>query len=161
VDKSFGRKDIKEIFDKIRAADINIGANFIFGLPDDTLATMQETLDLAIELCPDWANFYSAMAYPGSKLYEIALEKHLPLPETWIGYSQHAYEALPLPTEHLSAGTVLGFRDAAFHTFFEHPRYLAHVEARFGRDTVEHIRDMTKHRLKRQHVDESLAATAR
>jgi len=161
VDKSFGKKDIKEIFDKIRAADINIGANFIFGLPDDTLATMQETLDLAIELCPDWANFYSAMAYPGSKLYEIALEKQLPLPDTWIGYSQHAYEALPLPTEHLSAGTVLGFRDAAFHTFFEHPRYLEHVAARFGKDTVEHIRDMTKHRLKRQHVDEPLTTTAR
>lgn len=73
VDKSFGKKDIKEIFDKIRAADINIGANFIFGLPDDTLTTMQETLDLAIELCPDWANFYSAMAYPGSKLYDLAI----------------------------------------------------------------------------------------
>lgn len=161
VDKSFGKKDITKIFDTIRAADINIGANFIFGLPDDTLATMQETLDLAIELCPDWANFYSAMAYPGSKLYEIALENNLPLPETWIGYSQHAYEALPLPTEHLSAGAVLSFRDAAFHTFFEHPRYLAHVETRFGRETAGHIRDMTKHRLKRQHVEESLAATAR
>ncbi|MEQ1792857.1 MAG: radical SAM protein [Nitrospira sp.] len=150
VDKSFGKKDIKEIFDKIRAADINIGANFIFGLPDDTLATMQETLDLAIELCPDWANFYSAMAYPGSKLYDIALEKNIPLPESWIGYSQHAYEALPLPTEHVSAATVLGFRDAAFHAFFEHPRYLAHVETRFGKETVEHIQDMTRHRLKRQ-----------
>lgn len=150
VDKSFGKKDIKEIFDKIRAADINIGANFIFGLPDDTLATMQETLDLAIELCPDWANFYSAMAYPGSKLYEVALEKKLALPDTWVGYSQHAYEALPLPTEHVSAGTVLSFRDQAFHTFFEHPRYLAYVEKKFGSETAEHIRQMTQHRLKRK-----------
>lgn len=150
VDKSFGKKDIKEIFDKIRAADINIGANFIFGLPDDTLATMQDTLDLAIDLCPDWANFYSAMAYPGSKLYETAIEKQLALPDTWVGYSQHAYEALPLPTEDVSAGTVLSFRDQAFHTFFEHPDYLAHVEKKFGFETTEHIRQMTQYRLKRK-----------
>lgn len=150
VDKSFGKKDIKETFDKIRAADINIGANFIFGLPDDTLTTMQETLDMAIELCPDWANFYSAMAYPGSNLYEVAVEKKLALPDTWVGYSQHAYEALPLPTEHVPAGSVLSFRDKAFHAFFEHPRYLAYVEKKFGLETASHIRQMTQHRLKRK-----------
>jgi anaerobic magnesium-protoporphyrin IX monomethyl ester cyclase len=150
VDKSFGKKDIRQIFEKIRSADINIGANFIFGLPDDTAETMQETLDLAIELCPDWANFYSAMAYPGSKLYDLAIAQGTPLPDTWVGYSQHAYECRPLPTDHVSATTVLRFRDQAFHTFFEHPRYLAHVERRFGRETVEHIQDMTRHRLKRQ-----------
>lgn len=152
VDKSFGKKDIRKIFDKIRAADINIGANFIFGLPDDTLDTMQETLDMSIDLCPDWANFYSAMAYPGSKLYEMAVEKNLALPETWVGFSQHAYETLPLPTDHVSAGQVLSFRDRAFHAFFEHPRYLAYVEKKFGMETVEHIKQMTQHRLKRKYA---------
>lgn len=160
VDKSFGKKDIKDIFDKIRAADINIGANFIFGLPDDTLATMQETLDLAIELCPDWANFYSAMAYPGSKLYDLAITKGTSLPDTWVGYSQHAYEALPLPTDHVSAAAVLQFRDQAFHTFFEHPRYLAHVERHFGKETVAHIQSMTTHRLKRKYTEASLQPEA-
>jgi anaerobic magnesium-protoporphyrin IX monomethyl ester cyclase len=152
VDKSFGKKDIREIFDKVRSAEINIGANFIFGLPDDTKDTMQETLDMAIDLCPDWANFYSAMAYPGSKLYEMAVEKNLALPETWIGFSQHAYEALPLPTDHVSAGQVLSFRDRAFHTFFEHPRYLAYIEKKFGVETVDHIKQMTQHRLKRKYA---------
>lgn len=160
VDKSFGKKDIKEIFDKIRAADINIGANFIFGLPDDTLATMQETLDLAIELCPDWANFYSAMAYPGSKLYDLAVTNGTALPDTWVGYSQHAYEALPLPTDHVSASAVLQFRDQAFHTFFEHPRYLEHVERRFGTETVAHIQSMTTHRLKRKFAESPLQPEA-
>ena len=160
VDKSFGKKDIKQIFEKIRAADINIGANFIFGLPDDTVETMQETLDLAIELCPDWANFYSAMAYPGSKLYDLAIAKGTALPDTWVGYSQHAYECLPLPTDHVSAATVLRFRDQAFHTFFEHPRYLAHVERRFGKETRTHIEEMTTHRLKRKFADATLQPEA-
>ena len=152
VDKRFGKKDIKEIVEKIRAAGINIGANFIFGLPDDTPETMQETLDMAIDLCPDWANFYSAMAYPGSKLYDMAIAKGIALPETWVGFSQHAYETLPLPTDTLSAGEVLSFRDWAFHTFFEHPKYLSHIEKKFGPETAEHIRQMTKHCLKRKYA---------
>ena len=40
--------------------------NYIFGLPEDDLETMQETLDLALELNCEFANFYCAMAYPGS-----------------------------------------------------------------------------------------------
>jgi len=152
VEKNFGVKDIKNILEKVRAAGIKVGANFIFGLPDDTLETMQETLDLAIDLCPDWANFYSAMAYPGSKLYALALERNFALPETWLGYSQHAYETLPLPTEFVSAGEVLGFRDKAFQIFFTHPKYLNHVKTKFGTETVEHIKQMTSHHLARKHV---------
>ena len=152
VDKSFGKKDIMEVCRKIRDAGICIGANFIFGLPDDTLESMQATLDMAIEICPDWANFYSAMAYPGSALYTLAVEKNWKLPESWIGFSQHAYETLPLPTETLSSGQVLAFRDEAFRIFFSHPRYLSYVKERFGRETVEHIQEMTQLSLKRKYA---------
>ncbi len=152
VEKNFGIKDIKATVEKVRAAGINVGANFIFGLPDDTLETMQETLDLAIDICPDWANFYSAMAYPGSRLYQMAIEQNLPLPESWIGYSQHAYETLPLPTEFVSGGEVLWFRDKAFHIFFTHPRYLSHIERKFGVETVEHIKQMIDHHLERKYA---------
>lgn len=150
--KSFGPNDIKKTLEKVRAAGINYGLNFIFGLPEDTFESMQETLEMAIDLDPDWANFYCAMAYPGSKLYSTALEKGLPLPESWIGYSQHAYETLPLPTEYVAAGEVLRFRDEAFHRFFTHPRYLSHIEKKFGRDTLLHVQQMTAHRLKRKYV---------
>ena len=33
----------------------------------------------------------------------------------WIGYSQHSYNCLPLPTNYLCAEEVLDFRDAAFN----------------------------------------------
>ena len=62
---------------KIKAAGINIIGNYIFGLPEDTAETMQETLDLALDLNCEFANFYSAMAYPGSPLYEQALRARL------------------------------------------------------------------------------------
>ena len=46
---------------------------------------MQQTLDLAIELNCEFANFYCAMAYPGSPLYRDALTEGWALPEDWGG----------------------------------------------------------------------------
>jgi radical SAM superfamily enzyme YgiQ (UPF0313 family) len=137
---------------RIQAAGINVIGNFIFGLPEDTEATMQATLDLALDLNCEFANFYSAMAYPGSPLYEQAVALGWRLPERWSGYSQHAVDTLPLPTRHTTAADVLRFRDDAFHAYFTSPSYLEMVGRKFGPDTVAHLRDMTAHRLERLHA---------
>lgn len=143
----FGGADITEIVKRTQDAGINVIGNYIFGLPDDDFKTMQETLDLAIELNCEMSNFYSAMAYPGSQLYTMAIEKGWPLPDTWLGYSQHSRESLPLRTEHLTSGQVLGFRDYAFDKCFQGSRYLGMIKEKFGNDTFEHIQQMNKHKL--------------
>ena len=79
----------------------------------------------------------------------------MPLPETWSGYSQHSEDTLPLPTKHLTAAQVLKFRDEAFHTYFTDPRYLNMVEQKFGPETVNHVRDMTRVKLQRKLVPAS------
>jgi radical SAM superfamily enzyme YgiQ (UPF0313 family) len=150
ADKSFNQVEIVEIVRAIQAADINVIGNYIFGLPDDDHASMQETLDLALELNCEFGNFYSAMAYPGSALYAMAIERGWELPSQWSGYSQHSYDCLPLPTDKLGAADVLRFRDEAFHQYFSAPAYLTMVEKRFGAETAAHVRDMAQHRLKRQ-----------
>ena len=134
----------------IRDADIYLGGNFIFGLPGDSLETMQQTLDLAKEFNCEYANFYVAMAYPGSKLYEEAVAKNLPLPDSWPGYSQFSYETQPLPTESLSPSEILRFRDKAFNEFYSSKSYQDMILKKFGEETLQHVKDMLKHRLKRQ-----------
>ena len=111
VNKRIRKRNIRETVRQIQDAGISVGANYIFGLPDDTLKTMEETLDFALELNTELANFYCAMAYPGSRLYDIAIQEGWDLPKEWHCYSQHSYETLPLPTKYISAGGVLKFRD--------------------------------------------------
>ena len=152
VQKGFGQEDIFRTINRVRAAGIHVIGNYIFGLPEDDLTTMQETLDLALELNCEFGNFYSAMAYPGSALYEAALRNGWPLPEQWSGYSQHAVDTLPLPTKYLSGAEVLRFRDQAFQTYFTSPRYVEMVRQKFGEETVEHIRQMTLHKLERAYA---------
>jgi len=152
VAKGFAQDDIFTTLDRVRAAGINIGANYIFGLPEDDHATMQATLDLALELNTEYANFYCTMAYPGSRLYATALQEGWPLPEKWSGYSQHSVDALPLPTKYLSSGEVLRFRDHAFQVYFNSPAYLEMIRRKFGSETVQHIREMAAHKLTRKNV---------
>jgi hypothetical protein len=111
---------------------------------------MQRTLDLALELNCEFANFYCAMAYPGSPLYERALAEGWELPQSWGGYSQHAVDSLPLRTRHLPASEVLRFRDDAFHAHFASPRYLGMVRERFGPAVVQEIQAMAAQRLERR-----------
>ncbi len=152
VDKRYHVDQVHETMRKVKAAGINIIGNYIFGLPEDTTKTMEQTLQLALDLNCEFANFYTAMAYPGSPLYVQALQQGWRLPEAWSGYSQHAVDTLPLPTRHLSAGEVLRFRDHAFNAYFTDPHYLSLVQQKFGDDTVSHIREMTSHRLERLHA---------
>jgi hypothetical protein len=96
-----------------------------------------------------FANFYSAMAYPGSKLYREANDKGWKLPATWAGYSQHNKFCRPLDTEHVSAADVLAFRDYAFTSYFTNPDYLEMVIRKFGSLTYEHVKSMTSYNLER------------
>lgn len=146
----FGAAEIMKVVRKIQDAGINVIGNYIFGLPDDTHETMQETLDLALEANCEFANFYCAMAYPGSKLYDLAVKNGWQLPESWIGYSQHAFETHPLRTEALTSAEVLKFRDEAFQRYFAAPSYLGLVRRKFGEDVLAHIKDMSKVPLKRK-----------
>ena len=53
-----------------KANDVAIHLTFMFGLPGETLETMQRTLDLAYELDPDSAQFTIAVPFPGSRFYD-------------------------------------------------------------------------------------------
>jgi len=158
ADKALDQNDIVQVVRQIHEAGIKVIGNYIFGLPDDDAESMGETLSLAQELNCEFANFYSAMAYPGSPLYGLALEKSWDLPSDWSGFSQHSHDCQPLPTDCVGAAEVLKFRDDAFHAYFESKRYLDMVTQRFGWDTRHHIEEMSTHRLKRKLVEELDAA---
>ena len=152
----FDNFDIEGIVKKVRDMGFYVGANYIFGLPDDNFDSMKETLDLSLRVNSEWANFYSGMAYPGSQLYPMAKNKKWTLPDDengpgWIGYSQHSYQTLPLRTEHIKGSEVLEFRDKAFDAYFKSQDYLSMVKKTFGEQTVSHIEKMSSHKLKRKH----------
>jgi radical SAM superfamily enzyme YgiQ (UPF0313 family) len=146
----FGDTDIVGVVNKIREAGINVIGNYIFGLPEDDLASMQETLDLAIELNTEEANFYCSQAYPGSALYKQAVSEGWQLPENYAGYSQHSYYTQNLPSKYLAASQILKFRDEAWLKYHTNEKYLKLVLDKFGERAYNETIASTKIQLKRK-----------
>ena len=69
--------DVRKVVQQVHDADIDIMANYMFGLPGDDAETVKKTFDLSLELCTSGWNTYAAMALPGSRLYKEAVEKKL------------------------------------------------------------------------------------
>lgn len=147
--------DIQKVVQHIHDSDIEIMANYIFGLPGDTYESMQKTLDLSKELCTVGWNAYAAMALPGSKLYKDAVDRGIPIPKTYDGFSFHSYDTLPLPTEHLTAAQILKFRDNAFSEYHSDPKVVDRIYKKFGQVAVDNINNMLRVTLKRKIIEES------
>ena len=152
VTKGYKMEQVAEVVKMTYGLDIHICANFIFGLPEDDYDSMNETFKLMLDINAEWTNIYSAMAYPGSELFDLAIKNGWQLPNSWEGYSQYSYESLPLPTNYLSGGQVLSFRDYAFQAYYTSPRYLSMIETKFDHLTAMHISEMTKKKLERKHA---------
>ncbi len=145
--------DIVDVVKQVHDADINIIANYIFGLPGDTIETMQKTLDLSRELCTIAWNAYVAIPLPGSQLYKDSVEEDMELPEDYDGYSFHSYNSKPLPTKNLTTSDILKFRDESYIKYHTYKPFLQKVENKFGTIAIDNIKEMLKIKLKRKYSE--------
>ena len=147
-----GFQDVKvlDLINNIRDAGINVGGNYIFGLPYDTKESMEATLQFAIENPTEMANFYSAMAYPGSPLYNQARLFGQELPSTYSGFSQHSYDTLNLGNSHVSSSEILAFRDKAWDIYHSSEKYLNLLENKFGQKARDELDSTKTIKLKRK-----------
>ena len=147
-----GFQDVKvlDLINNIRDAGINVGGNYIFGLPYDTKESMEATLQFAIDNPTEMANFYSAMAYPGSPLYNQARLFGQELPSTYSGFSQHSYDTLNLGNSHVSSSEILAFRDKAWDTYHSSEKYLNLLENKFGQKARDELDSTKTIKLKRK-----------
>ena len=146
----FQEVKVLDLINNIRDAGINIGGNYIFGLPFDTKESMQATLDFALENPTEMTNMYSAMAYPGSPLHNQARLFGTELPSTYSGYSQHSYDTLNLSNENLTSAEILAFRDKAFDTYHASHKYMELVKDKFGNKAVNELNETKKIKLDRK-----------
>ena len=136
--------NIRDVVKQIEDHKIEVLGNYMFGFPTDNLETMQETLDLAMELNTAHANFYATQALPGSPLYFQAKQNGWDLPTRYEEYAFLSYDCKPLPTNFLNAKEVLKFRDQAWHTYFSSEPFLKVVEDKFGSSARNNVEKMSK-----------------
>ena len=89
VDDCGKKLDLAELRDMVaftHGLGIRTHLTFSFGLIGETHETMQQTLDLALELNPDTVQFSISTPFPGTSFYKYAEEKNLLLTKDFSAY---------------------------------------------------------------------------
>lgn len=73
--KGLNKKTVVQTFDKLKKYKIKTGAFFIFGHPNETKASIWETIKIAAKLNPDEPIFAIMVPFPGTKIAEYANNK--------------------------------------------------------------------------------------
>ncbi|MGH9371515.1 MAG: B12-binding domain-containing radical SAM protein [Vicinamibacterales bacterium] len=138
--KRLERRKIQMAFSNMRQAGIKSFAFFILGYPGETARTMEQTGDYAIELDPDFANFYPAVPYPGTGLHDKCLREGLlgPHADDW---SKMEYSYYLLRGNGLDERVVMDAINRARRRFFLRPTYIA-----------RHLGDVTRLAISKQGI---------
>jgi radical SAM superfamily enzyme YgiQ (UPF0313 family) len=139
--KRLERQKIQTAFKNMREAGIRSFAFFIFGYPGETPATMDHTIDYAIALDPDFANFYPAVPYPGTALYEKCVRESLLPPDAGRDWSKMEYSYYLLRGNGLDEQLVMAAINRAKRRFFLRPGYIA-----------RHVSDVARIAVSKQHI---------
>jgi len=119
--KRLEREKIAVAFRNLRRAGIKSFGFFIYGYPGDTSESMEKTTQYAIELDADFANFYPAVPYPGTEMYEKCRRDGLLTTDDW---TRMEYSYYILRGNGLDEDTVMRALNRARRRFFLRPSYL-------------------------------------
>ena len=124
VKKSQTFDQVRAAFKNAQRAGLQTMGFFIFGMPHETEATMEKTIQLALELDPDLANFMIAAPFPGTELWKLVEKEGILFSHNWDDYAIHADKA-HFQVGDLTADLVERKWHEAYRRFYFRPHRLA------------------------------------
>ena len=103
-----------------KKAGLKVCLPFIFGIPGETYEEGLETIDFAIELDPDTANFHTMTPFPGTELYEN-IEKYGSMSGDLENFT---FEGTAFVPHTMTEEEIERLRSTAFKRFYSRPKYL-------------------------------------
>jgi radical SAM superfamily enzyme YgiQ (UPF0313 family) len=119
--KRLESEKIRIALKNMRTSGIKSFGFFILGYPGEDRQALERTIDYAIRLDPDFANFYPAVPYPGTELYNKAKRDGLLASEDW---TKMEYSYYLMKGNGLDEQVVMDAINRAKRRFFLRPRYL-------------------------------------
>lgn len=121
IKKKTTLEQIKNAFTWCHEAKIETIAHFVLGLPGENKDTVKQTLQLAKNIKPDYAQFYGAIPFPGTRFYQLAKENFWLVTDDWTKYELNQ---TVVSTPELSAAELDKAKRAAFKGFYLRPNYM-------------------------------------
>lgn len=125
IQKDITVEQIRKCAEVSHKSGIEIFAYFMLGLPGETGAKMQKTLDLAVEIDPDFVIFSKTILIPGSEMFDWAVGKGYIDGDYWLRFLQ-GLEKNPAPglgTKKLPVEVVERYVSKGNKKFYLRPSY--------------------------------------
>lgn len=90
--KNFSLDQCREAFALAREAGLERVGFFMLGFPEDTVETMKQTIDFAVELNPTYAKVSKVVPYPSTRIFTDLEARGLIISKDWSQYHYHASE---------------------------------------------------------------------
>jgi radical SAM superfamily enzyme YgiQ (UPF0313 family) len=124
--KGLGAERMLRFRAEARAAGIKVHGCFIFGFPGDTRESIEKTIDFALHLNPDTAQFYPVMVYPGTEAYDEYRARGFIEAASWRDWLTPAgLHNCVVRNETLSPAALVRLCDRARRRFYLRPSFLA------------------------------------
>jgi radical SAM superfamily enzyme YgiQ (UPF0313 family) len=133
--KSITKEQVEKAFALAKKYKIKTQAFFLLGIPGETLDSMQETIDFAIKLNPDNAQFAGVVPHPGTALYDECKRKGYLSASNWKDFSA---TNLIIKTKHFSPKDVETMRQLAYKKFYFRLNFILKTASRMT--TVSEIK---------------------
>lgn len=121
--KGISIDQVREVIGLCRKIGIRVLAHYILGLPGETVQTVRQTIDYALELDTEFASFNVAMPRMGTEFRKSAIEQGLisdTLETLDNSISQPVYE-----TKELTGDVLWSLRNEAIRRFHLRPKFIA------------------------------------
>lgn len=122
VGKRIDLDQVRHAFLAARCAGLQTKANFIFGFPGETPASIRTTSRLAVEIEPTYANFFHLVPFPGSALYDLYRRNKWLATDDWGSFIYHGRAVVSVPGA--SADVLSRAKSRALRRFYLQPRKL-------------------------------------
>ncbi|HLC22732.1 MAG TPA: radical SAM protein [Candidatus Nanoarchaeia archaeon] len=121
----------------VKKAGIEVRGSFILGLPGETPEMGKKTIDFAIEVDPDYAQFSIATPFPGTELYET-VDKWGTMNHNYKDF--HIFVPVFVPKGYKDAQELHNMQRLAFKKFYFRPKYMLKRATK-----IKNMRDVRRH----------------
>lgn len=113
-------EQIRKAVADAKAVGLKVTTPFIIGIPGETYEEALQTIEFALELNPDIANFHALTAFPGTYLHDN-LDKYGTVSDDLTKYTYQGASFVPYT---MTQQQIHELRQLAFKRFYSRPRFL-------------------------------------
>lgn len=124
--KGIELNQVKSAFEWCRKEGIETLADFMLGNLDEQDEDVEMTLALMGQLHPDYVQFSILSPYPGTPLYQMAMERGIVEGDVWLEFAKNPLKRFctPIWTEHFTEEKLRRITRKAYRSFYLRPSFI-------------------------------------